>query len=106
MTERLHFLSVRETDNVAFLINTCRYSYQHYFANNSLKVFSNGVDLSTLNQRAKLADVDIRSTTTLHAEADTSSNNITSSALSLTVKQLGRADIPITNAYSHWYVNN
>jgi hypothetical protein len=84
--KQLRTINVRETDTVEYVINECGEHFQHYFASNSLKVFKNGVDLATQHQQSTLADLDIIEDALLRVEADTSNNNITSSALSFTVK--------------------
>jgi hypothetical protein len=86
MHPKLRRVQVCETDTIASLRDRCSTNFRHYFAKNSLRVFRNGVDLATLNQQSTLADVDIDETTELRVEADTS-NNITSTALSLLVKK-------------------
>jgi hypothetical protein len=100
--KQLRTVNVRETGTVEYVINKCGEHFQHYFASNCLKVFKDGVDLATLHLQSTLADLDINEDALLRVEADTSNNNITSGALSFTVKDLIGRQIPITNAYSHW----
>jgi hypothetical protein len=101
VNKKLRTITVHTTDTIASLVSTCSDKFLHYFASNTLRVLSNGVDLATYDQECTLANVNIYESTKLTI-GNGSGNGSISSVLNFSVKTLTGKEIAITNAYSHW----
>jgi hypothetical protein len=96
-------IEVHETDTVASLISACKAEIGHYFVNNAMTVFHNGVDLATCSKRCTLADLNINKSTVLHADYKKALTGINdSNGFAIYVKTLTRKTLTFPGVHAHW----